>query len=167
MDGHAGYSDPLLEQQFVVSTINAIQKSKFWEDTAIIIAYDDSDGWYDHQMSPIINPSAVANPTDTKNSDQLNAPGKCGNGSPALKNAAGNPIEGRCDYGTRLPLIVISPFAKENFVDNTLTDQSSILRFVEDNWSTGRIGGGSFDAVAERWITCSISVGTTAPPGFC
>jgi phospholipase C len=148
MDGHAGYSDPLLEQQFVVNTINAIQKSKFWEDTAIIIAYDDSDGWYDHQMSPIVNPSAVANPTDTKNSDQLNAPGKCGNGSPALKNAAGNPVEGRCGYGPRLPLIVISPFAKANFVDNTLTDQSSILRFIEDNWSTGRIGGGSFDAVA-------------------
>jgi phospholipase C len=111
MDGHAGYSDPLLEQQFVVNTINAIQKSKFWGSTAIIISYDDSDGWYDHQMSPIINPSAIAS-ADTKNSDQLNGPGKCGNGSLALKNAAGNPIEGRCGYGPRLPLIVISPFAK-------------------------------------------------------
>ncbi len=147
MDGHAGYSDPLLEQEFVVNTINTIQKSKFWRNTAIIISYDDSDGWYDHQMSPIINPSAIAS-ADTKNSDQLNDPGECGNGSPTLKNAAGSPIEGRCGYGPRLPLIVISPWAKENFVDNTLTDQSSILRFIEDNWSTGRIGGGSFDAVA-------------------
>lgn len=84
MDGHAGYSDPLLEQQFVVNTINAIQKSKFWGSTAIIISYDDSDGWYDHQMSPIINPSAIAS-ADTKNSDQLNGPGKCGNGSLALR----------------------------------------------------------------------------------
>jgi phospholipase C len=149
MDGHAGYSDPLLEQEFVVNTINTIQKSKFWRNTAIIISYDDSDGWYDHQMSPIINPSAIAS-ADTKNSDQLNGPGKCGNGSPTLKNAAGSPIEGRCGYGPRLPLIVISPWAKENFVDNTLTDQSSILRFIEDNWSTGRIGGGSFDAVAGK-----------------
>jgi phospholipase C len=65
-----------------------------------------------------------------------------------LKNAAGSPIEGRCGYGPRLPLIVISPYAKANFVDNTLTDQSSILRFIEDNWSTGQIGGGSFDAIA-------------------
>lgn len=147
MDGHAGYSDPLLEQQFMVNTINALQKSKFWGSTAVIISYDDSDGWYDHQMSPIVNPSAIAS-ADTKNSDQLNGPGKCGNGSPALTNAAGSPIEGRCGYGPRLPLIVISPFAKANFVDNTLTDQSSILRFIEDNWSTGRIGGGSFDALA-------------------
>ena len=37
---------------------------------------------------------------------------------------------------------------RTNFVDGTLTDQSSILRFIEDNWSTGRIGGGSFDALA-------------------
>jgi phospholipase C len=149
MDGHAGYSDPLLEQEFLVNTINTIQKSKFWRSTAVIISYDDSDGWYDHQMSPIINPSAIAS-ADTKNSDQLNGPGKCGNGSPILKNAAGSPIEGRCGYGPRLPLIVISPWAKENFVDNTLTDQSSILRFIEDNWNTGRIGGGSFDAVAGK-----------------
>jgi phospholipase C len=42
-------------------------------------------------------------------------------------------------------LLVISPFAKENFVDNTLTDFSSILRFIEDNWRTGQIGGGSAD----------------------
>ena len=50
----------------------------------------------------------------------------------------------------RLPLLVISPFAKQNYVDHRVTDQSSILRFIEDNWSTGRIGGGSFDAVAGK-----------------
>src|SRR4029077_13399765 len=54
-DGHAGYSDPLLEQSFLVRTINAIMQSPFWKSTAIIVLYDDSDGWYDHQMSPIVN----------------------------------------------------------------------------------------------------------------
>jgi len=44
--------------------------------------------------------------------------------------------------------LVISPFAKVNFVDHTLTDQASVLRFIEDNWGTGKIGGGSFDAFA-------------------
>ena len=146
-DGHAGYSDPLLEQAFLVDTINAIMNSPFWKSTAIVIAYDDSDGWYDHQMSPIVNPSAVYSASDTKNSDQLNGPGKCGNGIP-LADAAGKPIAGRCGYGARQPLMVISPFARTNFVDHTLTDQSSILRFIEDNWSTGRIGGGSFDVDA-------------------
>ncbi len=47
--------------------------------------------------------------------------------------------------GPRLPLLVVSPFAKSNFVDSTTTDQSSILRFIEDNWGTGRISGTSAD----------------------
>jgi phospholipase C len=139
-DGHAGYSDPLLEQAFVVNTINTIMTSKFWKRTAIIIAYDDSDGWYDHQMNPIVNSSYTVQ-------DKLSGANKCGNGTP-LKDATNTPIQGRCGYGPRLPLIVVSPFAKANFVDHSLTDQSSIIRFVEDNWGTGRIGGGSFDALA-------------------
>src|SRR5437016_12041288 len=73
--------------------------------------------------------------------------GHCGDGMP-IRDDAGQPIQGRCGYGPRLPLIVVSPFAKRNFVDHTLTDLSSIVRFIEDNWGTGRIGGGSFDAVA-------------------
>ncbi|HZO80649.1 MAG TPA: alkaline phosphatase family protein [Candidatus Binataceae bacterium] len=147
MDGHAGYSDPLLEQQFIVTVINALERSPLWSSTAVFINWDDSDGWYDHQMSPIVNPSAVANPSDTKNSDQLNGAGKCGNGTP-LKDDQGNVIQGRCGYGPRIPLLVISPWAKANFVSHSLADQSSILRFIEDNWSTGRIGNGSFDALA-------------------
>jgi phospholipase C len=142
-DGHAGYSDPLLEQSMMlVPTINAIMRSRFWKSTAIIVMYDDSDGWYDHQMSPIVNSSAVLNAASAANGDQLNGPGVCGNGMPL------NGIEGRCGYGPRQPLIAVSPFAKQNFVDHTLTDQSSVLRFIEDNWGTGRIGGGSFDELA-------------------
>jgi phospholipase C len=140
-DGHAGYSDPLLEQSFLVYTVNSIMNSKYWDDTAIIILYDDSDGWYDHQMSPIVNPSAV-NTGVVNDSDELNGPGVCGHGTPL------SGIQGRCGYGPRLPFVVISPYAKVNFVDHTLTDQSSVLRFIEDNWGTGQIGGGSYDALA-------------------
>jgi phospholipase C len=143
MDGHAGYSDPLLEQQFLVNTINTIETSPFWKNTAIVITWDDSDGWYDHQMNPIVNPSSVTNTANqSQDGDNLNGAGKCGNGSPI------NGIEGRCGYGPRIPLVVISPYAKVNFVDHTLTDQSSILRFIEDNWGIGQIGGGSYDALA-------------------
>jgi phospholipase C len=133
-DGHAGYSDPLDEQTFLVNTINAIMQSPFWSSTAIIVAYDDSDGWYDHQMGPIVNQSNSAN-------DNLTGPGNCGNG-------ANTPFQGRCGYGPRLPLMVISPYSKVNFVDHTVTDQSSILRFIEDNWNLGRIGNNSADAYA-------------------
>ena len=54
----------------------------------------------------------------------------------------------RCGPGPRQPLVVISPYAKKNFVDHTETDQASILRFIEDNWNTGRIGDASADANA-------------------
>jgi len=145
-DGHAGYSNPLLEQDFLVRTVNAVMRSPFWRSTAIIILYDDSDGWYDHQMSPIVNSSAVKTGS-TANSDELNGDGVCGHGTP-LEDANGNLIQGRCGYGPRQPLLVISPFAKRNFVDHTLTDQSSVLRFIEDNWGTGGIGGGSYDNLA-------------------
>jgi phospholipase C len=57
-DGHAGYSSPLDEQTFIVDTINTIEKTPEWANsTAIIIAWDDSDGWYDHQMGPILSQS--------------------------------------------------------------------------------------------------------------
>jgi phospholipase C len=140
-DGHAGYSDPLLEQQFLVGTINSIMNSQYWSSTAVVILYDDSDGWYDHQMSPIVNSSAI-NTGVVNDSDQLNGVGICGHGAP-LEN-----IQGRCGYGPRQPLLVISPYAKTNFVDHTLTDQSSVIAFIEYNWNTGQIGGGSFDQIA-------------------
>jgi phospholipase C len=58
-DGHAGYSDPLDGQAFVVHVINFLQtQSRDWEHTAVIIAYNDSDGWFDHQMAPIVNQSS-------------------------------------------------------------------------------------------------------------
>ncbi|HEX8972425.1 alkaline phosphatase family protein [Oryzihumus sp.] len=134
-DGHAGYSTPLDEQRFVVDTINHLQRTPDWKDTAVVIAYDDSDGWYDHQMGPIVNQS-----TDPAH-DALTGDASCG--TRADRVAGG--YQDRCGYGPRLPLLVISPWAKANFVDHTVTDQSSILRFVEDNWHTGRVGNSSFD----------------------
>ncbi len=154
-DGHAGYSDPLDEQTFLVNTINALQKSPFWKDTAIIIAYDDSDGWYDHQMPPIANPSFIA-AFDTLNGPTAMCKTGAQQGTPAPTtplagaNSGGQPVNGRCGYGTRMPLMVISPFAKKNYIDHSLTDLSSVLRFIEDNWLGGeRVQlGGSFDTIA-------------------
>lgn len=134
-DGHAGYSDPLDEQKFLVDTINHLQKLPEWKDTAVVISYDDSDGWYDHVMGPIVNQS------NDPIADALVGPGN-----------AGSPKDGvyldRAGYGPRLPLLVISPYAKQNFVDHAVTDQSSILRFVEDNWNLGRLGDQSYDEKA-------------------
>jgi phospholipase C len=151
-DAHPGNSDSIDEQIFLVDTINAVMRSPFWDSTAIFFTYDDSDGWYDHQMPPIVNPSY------SSYVDVLNAPSVCQTGvqqgRPAsttpLHGVAGKPVWGRCGYGTRIPLLVISPRVDANVIDHTLTDQSSIIRFIEDNWLDGeRVQpGGSFDSIA-------------------
>jgi phospholipase C len=136
-DGHAGYSDPLDEQQFIVETINRLEKTPYWNSTAVVIAYDDSDGWYDHAMGPIVNQSADPVVDTLTGTD-------CGK---KAENIMGG-YQDRCGYGPRLPLLIVSPYAKSNFVDHSTTDQTSILRFIEDNWQTGRIGNFSFDQKA-------------------
>ena len=133
-DGHAAYSDPIDEQKFIVDEINALEATPDWSSTAVVISYDDSDGWYDHVYPGVANPSTTV-------ADALTGAGACGSGTPL----AGE--QGRCGYGPRLPLLVVSPWARTNAVDHTVTDQSSILRFVEDNWRLGMIHG-SFDAIA-------------------
>jgi len=144
-DGHAGYSDPFDEQQFIVNEVNALEHTPDWSSTAVVVSYDDSDGWYDHVYSGVHNPSNTANaPTPPGPQDFLNGTGLCGNTAVTTPLAGQN---GRCGYGPRLPLLVISPFAKHNYIDHTLTDQSSILKFIEDNWRLPRISG-SYDAIA-------------------
>jgi phospholipase C len=131
-DGHAGYSDPLDEQAFLVREINQIQRSPQWASTAVVIAYDDSDGWYDHVAPPLVNGSH----------DPATDQAWC-----RSRPAAGG-YDDRCGYGPRLPMLVVSPYSRANHVDHTLLDQTSVLRFIEDNWSLGRIGDHSYDARA-------------------
>src|SRR5689334_20124614 len=144
-DGHAGYSNPLDEQTFVVNVVNFLQTRPEWSSTAVIIMYDDSDGWYDHQMSPIVNQSQGAQ-------DALTGAGLCGNSASTTALPGVDPSNphalGRCGYGPRQPLLVVSPWARTNFVDHSITDQSSVLRFIEDNWLGGERIQGSFDAIA-------------------
>ena len=122
-----------------MNVINALMQSKEWKETAVVIAWDDSDGWYDHQMGAIVTQSNVSD-------DQLLGPGNCG--SPKANDVSGGTQNGRCGFGPRLPPLVVSPWVKPNFIDDTITDQSSILRFIEDNWNLGRTGSGSTDAIA-------------------
>jgi phospholipase C len=141
-DGHPSNSDPLDEQDFLVSTINRLEKLPSWRSTAVVIAYDDSDGWYDHQMSPIIMQSQTP-------LDALTDPGSCGSDPTKVPTGSAGPQEARCGAGPRQPLLVVSPYSKPNFVDGTFTTQSSIVRFIEDNWLGGqRLGNGAADAWA-------------------
>ncbi len=170
-DAHPGNSDPLSEQTFVVDVINALQKSKEWAETAVIINYDDTDGWYDHVASPIINQTAFATGTDNSSTNAndsfiptlplststtpakpslIATSGVCG------IPAGGSATPPRCGYGPRMPFLVISPWSKVNFVDHTITDQTLSMAFIEYNWNLGFVDGpsappagtGSYDRVA-------------------
>ncbi len=139
-DGHAGYSDPVDEQAWIAHVINFLESQPQWKDTAVIIAWDDSDGWYDHAFA------ATTSPSSDYPADQLDGPGVCGKGARPL-GLLGKPVNGRCGPGTRIPFFVISPWSKRNYVSHTYVSQASVVRFIEDNWLHGeRLGGGSFDA---------------------
>jgi phospholipase C len=130
-DGHpGGESDPLSEQRFLAQTINLLQQSPDWASTAVFIAWDDTDGWYDHAAPPLLNPSAAPGFDAVSSANG----GNCG-------SPKSDAIQGRCGFGPRLVLSMVSPWAKVNYVDHTLTDQSSLLRFVEDNWNLNFIDG--------------------------
>ncbi len=75
----------------------------YWASTAVIITYDDSDGWYDHQMGQIVNTSQTS-------ADVLTGTGLLRHRSAAAGRHQTAPhAQGRCGYGPRLPLLVISP----------------------------------------------------------
>jgi phospholipase C len=139
-DGHAGYSDPLDEQTFLADTIDHLEALPSWSSTAVVIAYDDSDGWYDHVLGPITSASQTS-------LDTLTGAGTCGT-QPVPVNTAGQPEQGKCGVGVRVPLLVVSPWSKSNFVDNTFTDQSSVVKFIEQNWNLPALGNGAADASA-------------------
>jgi phospholipase C len=140
-DGHAGYSNPLDEQAGIVGVVNFIMQQPDWKNTAIIITYDDSDGWYDH---------ASIRPTTSSYGalDALNGPHVCGSGTEPV-GLDGQTVHGLCGPGTRIPLLVISPYSRHDYISHTMLNQASIVKFIEDNWLGGeRLGGGSFDAKA-------------------
>jgi phospholipase C len=171
-DDHPGNSDSLSAQTFLVDLINTLQMSPEWAETAVIISYDDTDGWYDHATGPVVNQTANSAGNDGNQTYNANdsyipalplstsvtpaAPGNIQTSGVCGKPAGGAATAPRCGYGPRLPFLVISPWAKENFVDHTTTDQTSSLAFIEFNWDLGFIDGptplpagqGSFDRVA-------------------
>ena len=154
-DGHAGYSDPEDEQQFVTGEIDALMASPDWKSTMVVINWDDSDGWYDHAYSGVTNPSLSV--ADNLTNTSLTVPstgtsGQCG-GSPQGTEETPLPLadeQGRCGLGPRLPLLVVSPFAKHDAVDHDLSDQSSTINFVEYNWALPGIAGSVDQALAGK-----------------
>jgi phospholipase C len=148
-DGHAAYSEPADEQQFITTVVNELMRSPDWKNTVVMVNYDDSDGWYDHVYSGVTNPSL--SPADNLTNTSLTVSstgtsGQCGSNPQTSAPLAGE--QGRCGFGPRLPMLVISPFAKKNAVDHNLSDQSSMINFIEYNWGLAGIPGSADQLLA-------------------
>jgi phospholipase C len=131
----------------VTREINSLMRTADWKSTAVIVNYDDSDGWYDHVYSGVTNPSLSPADNLTNTTFTLPTSGQCGPRPQTKAPLAGE--QGRCGFGPRLPMLVISPYARINKVDHNLTDQASILNFIEYNWHLSGIPGSADQVLAK------------------
>ena len=110
--------------QFASSLINALMNSPSWKDSAMIFTYDEAGGFYDHvSPQPMPSPDGIV-PMDLVPGD--------------ICDSAGTTVGGTCDFtytGYRVPLIVISPFAKKNYVSHTVLDYTAILKLIETRFT--------------------------------
>jgi phospholipase C len=103
--------------QYVATLINGLMQSSSWKNSAFILTYDEAGGMYDH-----VSPQHAVSPDGIKPSDLL--PGD-------VCTSVTGPI---CDFvftGYRVPLIVVSPFTKKNYVSHTIADYTAILKLIE------------------------------------
>ncbi len=107
--------------RYTATLVNALMNSSSWEDSAFIFTFDESGGLYDHvPPQPTVSPDGIP-PVDL----------------PAGYICTG--ITGpTCNFiytGYRIPLTVISPYAKKNYVSHTVMDSTAILKFIETRFN--------------------------------
>jgi phospholipase C len=126
LDEHASSNDAMptnvqLGANYAASLINALMQSTSWKDSVFIFTYDEFGGLYDHVAPrPTVSPDGIQ-PIDIRPGD-------------VCSNATG-PI---CDFtytGYRVPLLVISPFTKRNYVSHTIADTTAILKLIETRFN--------------------------------
>lgn len=97
-DDHPGYSDSHLSESLVAKVVNAVARSPYWNDSAIIVLWDDSDGLYDHVPPPQFETCPDQHP---------------------------------CGDGPRVPLLLISPYAKSGGIVSDPGDHVSFAKFLD------------------------------------
>lgn len=105
----------------IAKEINALMSSPSWKDSVFILTFDEGGGFYDHVPNqPAVQPDGVQ-PSDLLPGDVCTA------------------VTGaNCDFvytGFRVPLIVVSPFTKKNYVSHTVADYTAILKLIETRFS--------------------------------
>jgi len=117
-------ADMQVGQQFVYRQVRALMSSPSWATSVMFITYDEAGGLYDH-----VPPPAACPPDDR---------------APAQRPDLG----GFDRYGFRVPLFVVSPFAKAHFVSHVVHSHSSILRFIEMRFGLPAFSGRDANADA-------------------
>jgi phospholipase C len=101
-------------EEFAASVINAVINGPAWDRTALLLTYDEHGGYYDHVPPPAAIPPDSIGPTLV--------PGE-------------NGFDGFARYGFRVPFVLVSPWARQNFVSHEIYDHTSILKLVETKWN--------------------------------
>jgi phospholipase C len=150
-------------QAFVSSVINALRSGPYWKDSVVFITYDEHGGFYDHVMPPPAPQGSARTPdgiSPGQCADLSNPPASQQSGGgvgcsasvseahsmcPALAPNPNGPFPGSCasfdQLGFRVPLLVVSPFARAHYVSHTVGDHTSLLAFIEKRFLSD--GGGS------------------------
>ena len=124
LDEHPGIDDNVpganiqAGAAYVSELINTLMQSPSWKDSVFILTYDEYGGFYeDVSPSPTVSPDGIK-PSDLQLGDICNK----GTSGPT------------CDFvytGYRVPLIVISPYTKKNYVSHTVADSTAWLKLIE------------------------------------
>ncbi|MGB9197037.1 MAG: alkaline phosphatase family protein [Terriglobales bacterium] len=106
---------------FSYGLMTSLMQSQSWKDSVMVFTYDEAGGLYDHvSPQPMPSPDGIT-PQDLRPGDI------CTNGTGPT-----------CDFvftGYRIPLVVISPFTKKNYVSHTVADSTSILKLIETRFN--------------------------------
>jgi phospholipase C len=116
-------TDVQLGIQYVSTLINGLMQSSSWNDSVFILTYDESGGMYDH-VAPQPEPSPDGIPPVDLPSDSV-----CYDWTGPSRT---------CNFtwtGYRIPLIVVSPYAKQNYVSHTVMDSTAILKLIETRFN--------------------------------
>ncbi|MDD3444787.1 MAG: phospholipase C, phosphocholine-specific [Zavarzinia sp.] len=132
---HPGPSSPVQGAWYIQEALDALTaKPEIWAKTALIVNFDENDGFFDHMPSPALfsmnadgTPAGATTMADTAGLDyerfiHPNPPGTTGQGTP----------DGRVyGPGPRVPCYVISPWSKGGWVNSQVFDHTSVIRFLE------------------------------------
>jgi phospholipase C len=110
---------------YTAGVLNALTSNpEVWSKTALLINWDENDGFFDHLIGPYPNVGALAGQSTVPLDNELFG-GKAG--TPGGSNG----VVGPYGLGVRVPLLVVSPWSKGGWVCSEVFDHTSVIRFIE------------------------------------